>query len=170
MVLGREKHDVVLETMESDEDFEITALLADNDEPTTIITNWQPGEKIFSAQINGQLAHFHVSRLTGKYQLTHSGTSIDARLLRPFEADLLLTMPEKEAADTSKLLLCPMPGLVVSIPVEVGQKVQAGEPLASVEAMKMENVLRAERDVTISAINVEKGDSLAVDAIIMEFE
>jgi propionyl-CoA carboxylase alpha chain len=75
----------------------------------------------------------------------------------------------KAPPDTSKLLLCPMPGLVVSIAVSEGQEIKAGETLAIVEAMKMENVLRAERDLRVSKINVRKGDSLAVDAVIMEF-
>jgi propionyl-CoA carboxylase alpha chain len=79
-------------------------------------------------------------------------------------------MPAKVAADTSKKLLCPMPGLVVSIAVTVGQEVKAGETLAIVEAMKMENVLRAERDGVVKAIFAKKGDSLAVDAVILEFE
>jgi propionyl-CoA carboxylase alpha chain len=78
-------------------------------------------------------------------------------------------MPEKAAADTSKLLLCPMPGLVKAIYVKQGQDVKAGEPLCVVEAMKMENILRAERDVVVSAIKAKAGDSLAVDAVIMEF-
>ena len=78
-------------------------------------------------------------------------------------------MPAKKAADTSKNLLCPMPGLVVSITVAEGQEIKAGEPLAIVEAMKMENILRAERDVLIKKIHVKNGDSLAVDTVIMEF-
>ena len=78
-------------------------------------------------------------------------------------------MPEKVAADTSKKLLCPMPGLVKAIQVVEGQEVKAGDPLAIVEAMKMENVLRAERDVTVKKIHASEGDSLAVDAMIMEF-
>jgi propionyl-CoA carboxylase alpha chain len=78
-------------------------------------------------------------------------------------------MPAKKAADTGKSLLCPMPGLVVSIAVAEGQEVKAGETLAVVEAMKMENVLRAERDATVKKIHAKKGDSLAVDAVIMEF-
>ena len=78
-------------------------------------------------------------------------------------------MPEKVAADTGKFLLCPMPGLVKSIAVTLGQEVKVGEPLAMVEAMKMENVLRAEKDVTIAKILAKEGDSLAVDAVIMEF-
>jgi propionyl-CoA carboxylase alpha chain len=79
------------------------------------------------------------------------------------------TQNVKVAADTSKKLLCPMPGLVISISAVVGQEVKAGETLAIVEAMKMENILRAERDVTVKAVNAKKGDSLAVDAVIMEF-
>ena len=78
-------------------------------------------------------------------------------------------MIERVAPDTSKFLLCPMPGLVVSINVTEGQEVKAGEPLAVVEAMKMENVLRAEKDGTVSKVNAKKGDSLAVDAVILEF-
>jgi propionyl-CoA carboxylase alpha chain len=78
-------------------------------------------------------------------------------------------MPEKVAPDTSKMLLCPMPGLVKVIHVTEGQEVKAGEALAVVEAMKMENILRAEFDCTVEKINAEPGDSLAVDAVIMEF-
>ena len=78
-------------------------------------------------------------------------------------------MPVKLPPDTSKMLLCPMPGLVVAVAVREGQEVKAGETLAVVEAMKMENVLRAERDLTVSRINAKPGDSLAVDAVIMEF-
>jgi propionyl-CoA carboxylase alpha chain len=78
-------------------------------------------------------------------------------------------MLRKAARDTSKTLLCPMPGLVVSINVIEGQEVKAGEPLAVVEAMKMENVLTAERDATVKKINAKKGDSLALDDVIMEF-
>jgi propionyl-CoA carboxylase alpha chain len=78
-------------------------------------------------------------------------------------------MPEKAAADTSKLLLCPMPGLIKAIHVKVGEEVKAGDALAVVEAMKMENVLRAERDGVVRRVHVKPGDSLAVDAVILEF-
>ena len=97
------------------------------------------------------------------------GMSVDARVMLPHTAELERLMPKKAAADTSKFLLCPMPGLVVSIAVTAGQEVKAGETLAVVEAMKMENVLRAERDLTVAKINAKPGDSLAVDAVIMEF-
>jgi propionyl-CoA carboxylase alpha chain len=85
------------------------------------------------------------------------------------EAELAALMPEKTAADSSKRLLCPMPGLVVSIAVKEGQDVKAGETLAIVEAMKMQNILKADRDGTVKAIMAKPGDSLAVDAVIMEF-
>jgi propionyl-CoA carboxylase alpha chain len=89
--------------------------------------------------------------------------------MEPHVAKLERLMPKKAAADTSKFLLCPMPGLVVSIGVAAGQEVKAGETLAVVEAMKMENILRAERDLTVAKIIARQGDSLAVDAVIMEF-
>jgi propionyl-CoA carboxylase alpha chain len=78
-------------------------------------------------------------------------------------------MPEKKTADTSKKLLCPMPGLVISIAVEEGQEVKAGDALAVVEAMKMQNILKADRDVTVKKLRAKPGESLAVDAVIMEF-
>ena len=92
-----------------------------------------------------------------------------ARPMLPRIAALERLMPVKVPPDTSKLLLCPMPGLVVSVAVREGQEIKAGETLAVVEAMKMENVLRAERDVTVASINVKPGDTLAVDAVIMQF-
>jgi propionyl-CoA carboxylase alpha chain len=95
--------------------------------------------------------------------------TLDAHVYTAREAELARLMPEKAAADTSRKLLCPMPGLVIAIPVAEGQEVKAGEPLAIVEAMKMENILRAERDVTVKSIAARKGDSLQVDAVIMEF-
>ena len=84
-------------------------------------------------------------------------------------SDLDALMPKKVAADTSKSLICPMPGLVKSLSVKAGQEIKAGEVLCIVEAMKMENVLRAERDATITVIHVKEGESIAVDAVIMEF-
>ncbi len=88
----------------------------------------------------------------------------------PRQAELAALMPEKLPPDTSKLLLCPMPGLVVKVDVEVGQEVQEGQALCTIEAMKMENILRAERKGVVSKINAGAGDSLAVDEVIMEFE
>ena len=111
-----------------------------------------------------------VRSILNGYRLSHRGVTVDAYVFTKREAELVRLMPEKAKADTSKKLLCPMPGLVISIAVSEGQEVKAGEPLAIVEAMKMENILRAERDVTVKKVNAKQGDSLAVDAIIMEFQ
>ena len=95
---------------------------------------------------------------------------MDVKVLTPRVAELLALMPVKEAADTSKYLLCPMPGLVIDLKVSVGDSIEEGQPLAIVEAMKMENVLKAEKSGKVKEIPVKTGDSLAVDAVIMEFE
>jgi propionyl-CoA carboxylase alpha chain len=88
----------------------------------------------------------------------------------PRQAELARMMPEKVPADTSKMLLCPMPGLIVKMDVAVGDEVQEGQALCTIEAMKMENILRAEKKGVVSKINAEAGDSLAVDDVIIEFE
>ena len=103
------------------------------------------------------------------YVLSHAGYSASVRVLSPRHADLAALMLERAEADTSKALLCPMPGLVKAINVTVGQAVKAGEALCLVEAMKLENVLKAERDVVIKTIEAAEGESLAVDAPIMTF-
>ena len=94
---------------------------------------------------------------------------MDARVYTRREAELAALMHENKGADSSKALLCPMPGLVKSIAVKPGQEVKAGEQLCIVEAMKMENVLSAERDAVVKTVLAKEGDSLAVDAVIMEF-
>ena len=103
------------------------------------------------------------------YHLSHAGVGVDALVYTRREAELAALMLENKGSDGSKMLLCPMPGLVKSIAVRVGQDVKSGEQLCIVEAMKMENVLLAERDGVIKAILAKEGDSLAVDAVILEF-
>ncbi len=110
-----------------------------------------------------------ITRALSGYKLGQGGRTVTAAVRSPEAASLASLMPKKAAADTSKMLLCPMPGLVVSVNVSVGQEVKAGEALAVVEAMKMENVLTAERDGTIKKVNAAKGDSLALDDVILEF-
>jgi propionyl-CoA carboxylase alpha chain len=105
----------------------------------------------------------------GGLSLSWRGVTVFARVMTPRTAALAALMPEKTAADTSRFLLCPMPGLVVSIEAEAGREVKAGDVLAIVEAMKMQNVLRAERDGVVKAVKAKAGDSLAVDAVILEF-
>ena len=130
---------------------------------------WVPGQPVFAADLGHGKVTVQVKRILNGYKLSYRGVVLEAHVYTEREAELAKLMPEKAAADTSKKLLCPMPGLVIAIPAVVGQEVKAGEPLAIVEAMKMENILRAERDVTVKAINAKKGDSLQVDAVIMEF-
>jgi propionyl-CoA carboxylase alpha chain len=103
-------------------------------------------------------------------RITHNGTQIDAMVLSPRGAQLHQLMPYKAPPDLSKFLLSPMPGLLVDVAVQVGQKVQAGEKLAVIEAMKMENILFATQDGVVSKVSAGKGDSLAVDDVILEFE
>src|SRR5262249_40010333 len=101
--------------------------------------------------------------------LTYRGIEAATHVYTEREAQLVAVMPEKRAADTSKLLLCPMPGLVRAVHVAEGQEGKAGGTPCVVEAMKMENILRAERDGVVKAVRAKPGDSLAVDAVIMEF-
>ncbi|MEJ1969533.1 MAG: acetyl/propionyl/methylcrotonyl-CoA carboxylase subunit alpha [Rhizomicrobium sp.] len=133
------------------------------------LTEWQPGQPVmYLSGADGEHA-IQLTRVQGGYRLGQGGRTVTAIVRSPTAAALAALMPVKVAPDTSKMLLCPMPGLVVSINVQVGQDVKAGEPLAVVEAMKMENVLTAPADGTVKKINAAKGDSLAVDEVILEF-
>ncbi|MDD9875967.1 MAG: acetyl/propionyl/methylcrotonyl-CoA carboxylase subunit alpha [Magnetovibrio sp.] len=133
-------------------------------------TDWKLGEPLFIGNLDGRELCIQVERNNVAYRLIHGGSEDDIMVLSPVHAEFQALMPVKEPPDTSKLLLSPMPGLLVSLAVEAGQEVKAGEELAVIEAMKMENVLRAERDVTVTAIKAGAGDSLMVDQVIMEFE
>jgi propionyl-CoA carboxylase alpha chain len=132
-------------------------------------TDWTLGEPVMHLHEKGGEYAVQIARVAGGYRVRQGGAAATVVVRSPLAAELAALMPVKAAADTSKFLLCPMPGLVVSVAVEEGQEIKAGETLAVVEAMKMENVLRAERDLTVKKINVREGDSLAVDAVIMEF-
>jgi propionyl-CoA carboxylase alpha chain len=134
-----------------------------------IKSSWSPGLPVWEGTVAGQPAAIQVRSILNGNELSYRGIRTQARVYTEREAALVALMPEKKAADTSKLLLCPMPGLVVSIAVETGQEVKAGETLCTVEAMKMQNILRAERDGKVKVIKAKAGDSLAVDAVIMEF-
>ena len=128
------------------------------------------GQTLANITIDGAMHCVKVDRAIGGYRLRMRGIDKVVQVLSKRRGQLAALMPEKLPPDTSKMLLCPMPGLIVSIMVKEGETVQEGQALAIVEAMKMENVLRAERAATVSKIPVEAGDSLAVDAIILEFE
>jgi len=132
---------------------------------------WQPGQVLLHVRIGERVATVQIERQAGAaFRLVHGGVIRRAQVLPPRAAELLALMPEKQASDTSRLLLSPMPGLLSSVAVRQGQEVKAGEPLAVVEAMKMENILRAERDGRVALIRASPGDSLAVDQVILEFE
>ena len=136
----------------------------------TVEGDWTPGDRLTTATIDGHRMSVKVEPVTEGFRVRYRGADLDVKVRTPRAAELAALMPEKPPADTSKMLLCPMPGLVVSIAVEPGQEVHDGQPLATVEAMKMENVLRAERKAVVKKINVAPGASLAVDEVIMEFE
>ncbi|QGM45560.1 acetyl-CoA carboxylase biotin carboxylase subunit [Methylocystis heyeri] len=134
-----------------------------------VSSDWRPGEPVFEGTVDGHTVFVQARAILNGYELSHQGVSVAARVYTVREAELATFMPKKKDAGVSKHLLCPMPGLVKTIDVAEGQEVKAGEALCMVEAMKMENVLRAERDVTVKKIVAKAGDSLAVDAVIMEF-
>jgi propionyl-CoA carboxylase alpha chain len=130
---------------------------------------WKPGDPAWSGTIDDRRISVQVRPALNGFDLAHRGVETRAYVYTEREAAAARLMPAKRVADSGKAVHCPMPGLVVSIAVREGQEVKAGETLAVVEAMKMENVLRAERDGIVKAIRAKPGDSLAVDAVIMEF-
>jgi len=144
-------------------------LTVNGGEPAAIASEWRCGDAVWQGEIDGRKIAAQIRPQLNGIDIAWQGMSVEARVMLPRIAALKQLMPKKLPPDTSKLLLCPMPGLVVSIAVSEGQEIKAGETLAVVEAMKMENVLRADRDLTVEKINAKPGDSLAVDAVIMEF-
>ena len=135
-----------------------------------IASNWTPGDSIAHILVDGVPMVMKVGKVPQGFRLRMRGADLKVKVYHRRQAELAALMPEKLPPDTSKMLLCPMPGLIVKVDVEVGQEVQEGQALCTVEAMKMENILRAERKGVVSKINASAGDSLAVDDVIMEFE
>ncbi|MGA0597558.1 acetyl-CoA carboxylase biotin carboxylase subunit [Enterovirga sp. CN4-39] len=164
VLLGTERHELTVE----DHPAGIVAAFA-NGPRLEVASTWRPGEPVWTGSVGGEVVSVQVRTIPNGFRLSHAGTSADARVYTRREAELAALMPEKVASGAGKALLCPMPGLVKAIQVKAGQEVKAGEPLAIVEAMKMENVLRAERDATIAKVLAKEGESLAVDAVILEF-
>ena len=134
-----------------------------------IETDWSPGEPLFHAKVDLQAIVVQVDAVGSGWRLILEGGQADVLVLTPRQAELYALMPVKAAPDTSKFLLSPMPGLLASVAVAEGQEIKAGEALAVVEAMKMENVLRATRDGTVKTLHAKAGDSLRVDQKIIEF-
>jgi propionyl-CoA carboxylase alpha chain len=134
-----------------------------------VSSDWTPGDQLAQVDVDGPLV-LKVGKVSGGFRIRARGADMSVHVRSARQAELAKLMPEKVAPDTSKMLLCPMPGLIVKVDVEVGDEVQEGQALCTVEAMKMENILRAEKKSVVTKINAAAGESLAVDDVIMEFE
>jgi propionyl-CoA carboxylase alpha chain len=135
-----------------------------------VTSGWTPGDPLATLTVDGAPLVLKVGRIDAGYRIRTRGADMKVYVRTPRQAELATLMPEKMPPDTSRLLLCPMPGLIVKIDVAEGDEVQEGQALCTVEAMKMENILRAEKKAIVSRIACGPGDSLAVDEVIMEFE
>ena len=166
-VVSLQGHDFAV-AVEADRDG--ATVIFDGGDSLRVSSDWHPGQPLAMLDVGGAPLVLKVAKISGGFRVRSRGADLKVHVRTPRQAELAKLMPEKQAPDTSKLLLCPMPGLVVKIDVEEGQEVQEGQALCTIEAMKMENILRAERKGTVAKINAEAGDSLAVDATIMEFD
>jgi propionyl-CoA carboxylase alpha chain len=164
VLLNGEQHPVQVYSVDGGHDIEF------NQELFAVRSDWQFGQALFQGTFNGTEIWVQVERRNQAYRLFHGGSEVEVTVVTPRVAELHLHMPVKEPPDTSRYLLSPMPGLLVSISVEVGQEVKTGEEIAVIEAMKMENTLRAERDAKVIALHAKTGDAVAVDQPIVEFE
>ncbi|HHG90098.1 MAG TPA: acetyl/propionyl/methylcrotonyl-CoA carboxylase subunit alpha [Devosia sp.] len=164
VMLGEQRWDF---DVESREGFFSVAL---SGAQSKIETGWQPGDTLARVVVDGEERIVKVNRVTGGFRLRYRGAELQFKVLPPRSADLMALMPVKVAPDMSRFLLCPMPGQLVRLEVAAGEIVEAGQALAIVEAMKMENVLRAQKRARVGKIGVGVGDVLAVDAVMMEFE
>ncbi len=165
VTLQGDRHDV---TIAADHDGS-TVTFADG-QALRVTSDWTPGASLARLDVNGETVVLKATKITGGFRIRTRGADIKVHVRTPRQAELALLMPEKLPPDTSKMLLCPMPGLIVKINVAEGDEVQEGQALCTVEAMKMENILRAERKGVVTKINAAPGDSMGVDAVIMEFE
>ena len=155
---------------ESPTECEVRVRLEDNVLTGTVSSNWQPGDALFHGTIDSRPVCVQVDRVGLGWRLSHAGIRATVQVFSPRAAELFGRMPEKVPPDLSRFLLSPMPGLLVRLSAAVGDDVKAGEELAVVEAMKMENVLRAERDGVVKTLHAGPGESLSVDQPILEFE
>ncbi len=165
VILGEGQHPVTLDLGEQG-DAEITI---NGGRAHSFVTGWQPGQHLVEGMLDGKPFAVKFADRTEGYVFRHRGVTLRALVCTPQVADLHARLPEKPKADTSKLIISPMPGLVVSVDVAKGQEVQAGEAVCVVEAMKMQNIIRAEATGTVKTINVKAGDSVAADEIMVEF-
>jgi propionyl-CoA carboxylase alpha chain len=163
LLLDRTQYDVKVLPVEGGHDVVLGGRIL------AVRSDWRFGLPLFRGTVNSRSLSVQVERRDLRYRLTHSGSQVDTLLLSPRAAELYAYMPEKKSRDQSTHLLSPMPGLLLSVDVEPGQKVKAGEKLAVIEAMKMENTLYADHEATVAAVLVATGDSLSVNQPIIEF-
>jgi propionyl-CoA carboxylase alpha subunit len=166
-----ERNEIALDVAREGEGISVRFIAADGSigNPHRLVSSWVPGDPVWQGAIDGHVVAMQVHPIHNGFRLAHRGFEVAVYVFTEAEAALARLMPVGIQADTGKKLLCPMPGLVVSIAVTEGQEVKAGETLAVVEAMKMQNVLRAERDGMVKKIHATPGATLAVDALILEF-
>ena len=165
VTLGEQRYEIVINADPQGS----TVRFADQAE-LRVSSDWTPGKALAEMMVDGAPLVMKTTKIPGGFHVRSRGADLKVHVRTPRQAELADKMPEKQPPDTSKLLLCPMPGLVVKIDVKPGQQVEEGQALCTVEAMKMENILRAERKGIVGRVNAVSGDSLAVDDIIMEFE
>jgi propionyl-CoA carboxylase alpha chain len=147
-----------------------TLAVTDDGDLMDIVGRWVPGQRLLTVVIDGRLRTVQVRRVGRNWELQTRGASHRVQVLPPHIAGLSKHMIDKPAPDLSRLLLAPMPGLLTKLDVAIGDKVEPGQPVAVMEAMKMENILRAPKAATVKATPAKAGDSLAVDQVIVEFE
>jgi len=164
VIIGSEQHPVQVVPVEGGYEVTVGAMVY------RIISDWRMGQRLMRADVNNRPVCFQVDRVGLRYRLSHRGTQVDALVAIPRAGELITHMLAKVQPDLSRFLLSPMPGLLVRLNVNAGDEIKAGEELAVVEAMKMENSLRALSDVTITKVLATQGESLTVDQPILEFE
>jgi len=154
------------------DDDENLAITLPDEERTLVLSeiDWSPGLAQFRARLDDTPFTAEVSRVPDGFTIRHRAMRARVRVLSPRHAELYARLPEKVPPDTSKLIQSPMPGLVVAVPVTVGQEVKEGETVAIIEAMKMQNILKAERDGVVKTVGAKAGDPVAADDVLVEFE
>ncbi len=170
-VVWLDRNEVTLEVGRESDGIAVRFMGADGElgKPVELLSNWTPGDVVWQGSVGGHPTAVQVRPMPNGFRLAYQGYEVPVQVYTETEAAAARLMPVGSQADSGKKVLCPMPGLVVSIAVTEGQEVKAGETLAVIEAMKMQNVLRAERDGTVKKISAAAGATLAVDALILEF-
>ncbi len=163
--VGKDHHNVSIT-----EEGNCTTVTFEDGAALDVLSDWTLGSKLFEGTVGGHPMIVKTDFIRDGARLRYRGADLNVVVRTPRQAELVAVMPEKMPPDTSKMLLCPMPGLIVNVAVTEGEAVEEGQALCTIEAMKMENILRAEKKGVVSAIKAAAGDSLQVDEIIMEFE